>query len=243
MLRHIYRYIVEEASGVCSGYLIPVQIGAATEYALIVLDQAGKFVNQFPVAIQADRLFGESDRNTAIQRAVGVSKTIRYADDMAIVRTGAQRTAYVLMGKFSGFKSFIHAMVALNSDFGIMGMEITGHEEDPGLGGEIEKEYFKNQFKNRSFEGLKTLTVTRDPLPEDYRRYLERQKWQNRKISQTDMAALGEKYRRADIHAISGATISSACVTRGVKQLVKNFAYRIALLDRAIQENRIPADF
>ena len=107
----------------------------------------------------------------------------------------------------------------------------------------FEKEYFKNQFKGKSFEGIQVLAVTKDPLPEDYRRFLETQKWQSRKISQADASVLGEKYRRADIHAISGATISSTCVTRGVKQLVKHFAYRIALLDRAIQENRIPAAF
>jgi Na+-translocating ferredoxin:NAD+ oxidoreductase subunit G len=243
VLLHVYRYIVEDDSGVCSGYLFPVQHGARAEYGFLILNQTGQFVAQFPVADQAEKLINEADRNTAVQTAAGASKIIRYADDMTIVRTGDQRTAYVLMGKFSGFKTFIHALVALNPDFGINGMEITSHEEDPGLGGEIEKEYFKNQFKGKSFEKLQILTVTRDPLPEDYRQYLETQKWQGRKISQADAAVLGEKYRRADIHAISGATISSTCVTQGVKQLVKNFAYRIALLDRAIQENRIPAAF
>lgn len=242
-LCHVYRYIVEDESGVYSGYLIPVHNGAETEYSFVVLNQTGKFTTQFRVAIQAEKLMNEADRKTAIQTATGPSKNIRYADDMTIVRTGEQRTAYVLMGKFSGFKNFIHAMVALNSNFGVMGMEITSHEEDPGLGGEIEKEYFKNQFKERSFEGLQILTVTKDPLPEDYRRYLETKKWQSRQITQTDAAVIGEKYRSANIHAISGATISSACVTQGVKQLVKNFTYRIALIDRAVQENRIPAAF
>lgn len=242
-LCHVYRYIVEDESGVCSGYLIPVQKGIKTEYMFLILNQAGRFVAQIPVAVQAEKLTNEAERNNAVQTAVGASKTIRYADDMTIVRTGDQRTAYVLMGKFSGFKTYIHALVALNPDFGIKGMEITSHEEDPGLGGEIEKEYFRNQFKGKSFEALQILTVTRDPLPEDYRRYLETKKWQSRQITQADAVVLGEKFRRADIHAISGATISSTCVTQGVKQLVKNFAYRIALLDRAILENRIPAAF
>jgi len=243
VLRHVYRYIVEDASGVCSGYLFPVQDGAKAEHVFLILSQAGRFVAQFPVAVQAEKLINETDRSSAVQAAAGASKTIRYADDMTIVRTADQRSAYVLMGKFSGYKTFIHALVALNPDFGVTGMEITSHEEDPGLGGEIEKEYFKNQFKGKSFEGLQILTVTKDPLPEDYRRYLETRKWQSRQMTQADAAVLGEKYRHSNIHAISGATISSTCVTQGVKQLVKNFAYRIALLDRAIQENRIPAAF
>jgi len=242
-LCHVYRYIVEDASGVCSGYLFPVQDGAKAEYVFLILNQSGRFVVQFPVAVQSEKLIHESDRNTAVQTAAGASKTVRYADDMTIVLTAGQRTAYVLMGKFSGFKTFIHALVALNPDFGITGMEITSHEEDPGLGGEIEKEYFKNQFKGKSVEGLQTLTVTKDPLPEDYRRYLETRKWLSQGMTQADATVLGEKYRHANIHAISGATISSTCVTQGVKQLVKNFAYRIALLDRSIQENRIPAAF
>ena len=214
-LCHVYRYIVEDESGVCSGYLIPVQDGAKTKYVFLILNQAGRFVAQFPVAVQAEKLINEADRSNAVQTATGASKTIRYADDMTIVRTGDQRTAYVLMGKFSGFKTYIHALVALNPDFGIKGMEITSHEEDPGLGGEIEKEYFRNQFKGKSFEALQILTVTRDPLPEDYRRYLETKKWQSRQITQADAVVLGEKFRRADIHAISGATISSTCVTPG----------------------------
>jgi electron transport complex protein RnfG len=242
-LCHVYRYIVEDESGVCSGYLFPVRDGAKAGYVFLILNQTGRFVAQFPVAVQAEKLINETDRTTTVQTTAGASKPVRYADDMTIVRTAEQRTAYVLMGKFSGFKTFIHALVALNPDFGITGMEITSHEEDPGLGGEIEKEYFKNQFKGKSFEGIQVLTVTKDPLPEDYRRYLETKKWQSRQMTQADAAVLGEKYRRSNIHAISGATISSTCVTRGVKQLVKNFAYRITLLDRAILENRIPAAF
>jgi len=148
-----------------------------------------------------------------------------------IAVTGAERRAYVVMGKFPGYKNAIHVMVALKPDFSILGLEITAHEEDPGLGGEIEKAYFKNQFRGKPFEELKHLRVTTAPLAEEHRRVLDAD------------AAPVEKFQREDIHAISGATISSAAVAHGVRRLVRNAVHRISLLDQVIRENRIAAAF
>jgi electron transport complex protein RnfG len=242
-LSHVYRYILSDDTGIRSGYLVLVLNGSQIQHEFLIVDRDGGFVNRHPVTIPPEKAATESDRNAAIQHVLGQAVTIRYADDMIIASQNDIRTAYVLLGKFPGFKTFIHAMVALNSGFGILGMEITAHEEDPGLGGEIEKDFFKNQFRDRSLEVVKGLTVTKDPLPDDYRFYLEPQKWEDRQIDEADAAALKEKYQAADIHAISGATISSRCVTDGVRQLVKNFSYRIQILDRVMSEKQIHAAF
>jgi electron transport complex protein RnfG len=50
-------------------------------------------------------------------------------------------------------------------------------------------------------------------------------------------------YREKDIYALTGATISSAAVTSGVKGMAQKFAYRIQILDRAIDAGDIPVLF
>ncbi|RPJ21404.1 MAG: FMN-binding protein, partial [Desulfobacteraceae bacterium] len=51
------------------------------------------------------------------------------------------------------------------------------------------------------------------------------------------------KYQDNDIYALTGATISSKAVTDGVKGMVKRFAYRVEILERVVQSQKLPAAF
>ena len=154
-----------------------------------------------------------------------------------------KRTAYLLPGEFPGFKTFIKAMVALDTDFQLLGLEVIEHEEDPGLGGEITQDYFKNQFVGKSFETLKRLTVIKEPLPADYERYLTSMGMGEDGLSDGEAAEIRKRYKDQDIHALTGATISSAAVTNGVKAMVKKFAYRIQILDQALADGDVTVLF
>jgi Na+-translocating ferredoxin:NAD+ oxidoreductase subunit G len=120
-------------------------------------------------------------------------------------------------------------------------MEVMEHEEDPGLGGEIEQDYFKNQFNSKTFERLKELDVVKQPLPEEYRKYLEPELRQT--LTPQDLESIKRKYQGNDIYALTGATISSKAVTDGVKNAAVKFAYRMETLDRVIAEQGVPAAF
>ncbi|MDM8548604.1 FMN-binding protein [Desulfobacterales bacterium HSG2] len=223
---NIYRYIIEDKNKTYLGYVVPAEQDTGSGYELLLIDLEGRLITRHRLDLLSERAMEEQDRAAAIANVLGSHEHARYAETMIIAKLNDQRIAYLLPGKFPGFKTFIHVMAALDSDFNLLGLEIMSHEEDPGLGGEIEREYFKNQFKGKSFEKLRLLEVIKEPLPEEYRRYLERE------VSQKDMARIGKEYQDEDIHAITGATISSSCVTNGLKRMVKKFVYRIKILDR-----------
>ena len=56
------------------------------------------------------------------------------------------KVVYLIPREFPGFKTFIEVMLALNPSLEIIGLEIMEHEEDPGLGGDNDQDYFKKQF-------------------------------------------------------------------------------------------------
>src|SRR3990167_2423705 len=113
-------------------------------------------------------------------------------------------TGYVTEGSQYGFKSLIRFFVALSQNFQIRGVEVISHEEDPGLGDEITKQAFKNQFLGIRLEDLQTLKLTKGPKPEEVAPEKEKQ-----------------------IYAVTGATISSQALVDGVKQAVWHLERRL----------------
>ncbi len=234
-LHSIYRYIIQDNDRTDLGYLAPVEQEAGVVYEMWVLDLEGNLIDRRRLGLSPETAMEKPDRDAAVTAALGPGQQARYADTMIIAAANGERIAYLLPGEFSGFKTFIHVMAALDADFNLLGLEIMDHEEDPGLGGEIEKPYFKNQFKGKSLEQLRDLDVIKEPLPDDYRHFLEKT------AAREDLVRIGKAYQDEDIHAIAGATISSRCVTDGLKRMVKKSVYRIKILDRVISKNHIPA--
>src|SRR3989338_6593913 len=111
---------------------------------------------------------------------------------------------YVTEASQYGFKSHIRFFVALDTHFQIRGVEVISHEEDPGLGAEITKPFFKNQFLGIRLEDLQTLKLTKGPKPEEVAPEKEKQ-----------------------IYAVTGATISSQALVDGVKQAVWHLERRL----------------
>ena len=236
-MHEMYRYLVGEGEELTMGYLLPLQDGT---FCFVTIDLAGTFVAQTPVALVAEKATEEGERTQAVGAAIGADKLLRYADQTIVVTDGGKRTAYLLPGRFAGFKTFIGAMLAIDPNFSILGLEIMEHEEDPGLGAEIDQGYFKNQFKGKPLETVKKLEVVKTPLPEEYLRALEAEK---SGLGAAEVASIQEQYQDNDIYALTGATISSRAVTNGVKAMVKKFAYRLAILDRVLAEQHIATPF
>lgn len=238
-----YRYILEEDGKQYMGYMLPVEQQGEITYKLLVMDLKGAYVKTYDVDLSPELAREQPDRTAALTEALGSAENFTYADSATVATRGDKREAYLVPGEFPGFKTFIEVMLALNPSFDVIGLEIMEHEEDPGLGGEIEQKYFKNQFKGLDYQQVMDLDVVKKPMPEKYKTFLEAGEKKQKIMSKEEIEKIREKYKDSDIYALTGATISSRAVTDGVKGIVSKFAYRVKTLEELIQEQDIPVSF
>jgi electron transport complex protein RnfG len=134
-------------------------------------------------------------------------------------------------------------MVSLNPDFTVTGVAVTSAEEDPGLGAEIQKSFFRNQFVGKTLELLKKLTVVKEPLPPNYAAALDPAKAKAKGLTPEQVKEIKEKHLKDNIYALTGATISSRAMTNGVVSTVKKFVYRLDKLNEAIKKEQLSVAF
>jgi H+/Na+-translocating ferredoxin:NAD+ oxidoreductase subunit G len=236
-MHEVYRYIISSTDKQSIGYLVPKEHGETAGFLFVNLDLNGSLLETKPVTLSETDALEAEPRSKAVQAAVGPGRAVNFADQTIVVTNNGRRTGYLLSGKFQGFKTFVKVMLAVDPAFSIIGMEILEHEEDPGLGAEIEQDYFKNQFKGKPFETLKAIGVVKAPIPADYLAAL------NGKVDEEDILKLQEEYKDKDIYALTGATISSRAVANGVKGIVTKFAYRVNVLDKVLNEQHLAVSF
>ncbi len=240
-LYSIYRYVIDEKGSKYLGYMIPVKKGSDFGYALLVLTLDGKFHASHELKLGPEQALDAPEREKALEAVLKKpASSVVYSDETVVASMDGKRVAYLLPGRFQGFKTFIKVILAVDPGYKILGLEIMENEEDPGLGGDIVQDFFKNQFKNKSFQKLKELDVVKQPLPEQYRKVLEAKKGS---MSQEELERIRAKYQDSDIYALTGATISSRAVADGVKGMVKRFAYRVEVLDQVVASQKLPVAF
>ncbi|OGT32769.1 MAG: FMN-binding protein [Gammaproteobacteria bacterium RBG_16_51_14] len=241
-LFNIYRYIISKGENKFLGYILPVKGDIDNGFQLVMIDLEGQFAEKFALSITPEKVSDAGERDKVLIAALPGDMHFFFADEAIIVNDGDKRQAYLLPGQFPGFKTFIKVFLALDPQLSVLGFDVVAHEEDPGLGAEIEKDYFKNQFAGKTVEAMKTIKVVKVPLPDEYRKYLEEEK-QDIKMLEAEQEAIRQKYKDADIHALTGATISSDAVTNGLKNMLKKFVYRLQILENVINEQSIPVSF
>jgi len=237
----VYRYVLTDPKGVNTlGYLIPLKEGG---YVLAEIDLDGKPGKTYKIDADAAKLSDRTARDAAVKAALPSSMKAVYAQALFVANLGEKRLGYVIPGVTQGFKTFVKLMVSLDPSFTVTGVAITESEEDPGLGAEIEHNYFKNQFAGKTLEILKELKVVKEPLPSDYLAALDPAVAARRGLSKEQVKEIKEKHLKDDIYALTGATISSRAVTTGVRDTVRKFVYRIGILDGAIKKENLHVAF
>jgi Na+-translocating ferredoxin:NAD+ oxidoreductase subunit G len=137
---------------------------------------------------------------------------------------------FVVEGESRGYKNRIRFFVALDSAFVVQGVKVVEHEEDPGLGAEVATGWFQAQFAGRTADQVATLDVTKDPMPEDWRAALLTLAGEGPTAWRAKHADLLAREHARPVYAVTGATISSRALTRGVRTTVEHFRRRWALL-------------
>ena len=237
----VYRYVLTDPKGVNSlGYLIPLKEGG---YVLAEIDLEGKPGKTYKIDADPAKLADRAARDAAVKAALPSNVKAVFAQTLFVANLGDKRLGYVVPGVTQGFKTFIKLMVSLDPNFTVTGVAITESEEDPGLGAEIEQNYFKNQFVGKTLEILKELKVVKEPLPADYLAALDPAVAAKRALGEDQIKEIKDKHLKDDIYALTGATISSKAVTTGVKDTVRKFVYRLGILDDAIKKENLHAAF
>jgi electron transport complex protein RnfG len=233
----IFRYVVTMNGDRFIGYLLPTADNNEESFLFIVINGNGNLVLKKKISISTEEVKEQKKRDEIIQATIGNDKTVAFGDKITVVTDKGKRKAYLLSGKFPGYKSNISIILALDPELNIIGLEIMDNEEDPGLGAEISQNYFKKQFMFKPFEAIKKLDVVKEPLPEDYFNALEG------KLDEKQAVSIMKKYKNSKIYALTGATISSSRVTNGIKAMTKKFAYRINVLDTILKKHNISVPF
>lgn len=70
---------------------------------------------------------------------------------------GSEFLGYIAETYGKGYSSYINVLVGTDKDFVIQKIKIISHAETPGLGDEVEKAYFKDQFKGKTLEQLEVV--------------------------------------------------------------------------------------
>lgn len=149
---------------------------------------------------------------------------------MFVASQGGALAGFVVEGESRGYKNRIRFFVALDSALAIRGVRVVEHEEDPGLGAEVATSWFDGQFVGRTPEQVAALDVTKDPMPEDWRGALNELGRTPVGEWRTKHADLMQRESAHPVYAVTGATISSRALTRGVRTTLDHFRRRWTLL-------------
>jgi len=88
-------------------------------------------------------------------------KTGKVKEDKECI--GPEDIGYIVEGYGKGYSSYIHILASVDKNFILKKISVLGHGETPGLGDEIEKEYFQKQFEGKTVD---TLVVIKGETPD-----------------------------------------------------------------------------
>ena len=240
-IHHVERFVVNRPDGtIALGYLLPLK---DHKHVFAEIDLNGKVGEIFTIKADTAQLSEKSTMDAAILADLPKGTKIKHAQTLYVADLGDKRLGYVVSGSTQGFKTFIKLMVSLDPQFTVTGVAILHSEEDPGLGDEIKKDFFKNQFTGKTLELLKKLTVVKDPLPLEYATALDPEKAKKKGLTDQQVKEIKNQHLNDNIYALTGATISSKALTVGVVDTVKKFVYRLDILNDAIKDKSLSVAF
>jgi len=141
---------------------------AKITFTLVVFYVIGGFILAFVYANASPKIYrnNEEAEKKALKQLMPEAEDISKLGDWTIhdkhakyfiAKRGGETIGYVIQSFGKGYSSYINTFVAVDKGFKVRKINILSHGETPGLGDEIEADYFQDQFKDKDFEHLKVL--------------------------------------------------------------------------------------
>ena len=135
---------------------------------LVIVYLIGGFILAFAYAKASPLIYknNEEAEKKALKLLIPEADDIKKAGDWTIhdkhakyfiAKKDGKVIGYVVQSFGKGYSSYIDTLIAVNKDFVVQKISILHHGETPGLGDEIEADWFQNQFKGKSLEHLKVI--------------------------------------------------------------------------------------
>jgi electron transport complex protein RnfG len=140
--------------------IIKITINLVIIYIIGGLILAGVYAKTSPVIYQKN----EQEKQEALKKMAPEAEAIDKLGDWYphekhaeyyVVKKGGDTAGYIIQTFGKGYSSYINILVATDKDLKIEKIEILSHAETPGLGDEIEKPSFKEQFKGKDPEHVR----------------------------------------------------------------------------------------
>lgn len=148
--------------------IIKITINLVVIYLIGGFILAGIYAKTSPIIFKNNEL----DKQEALKKLIPDADIIekigdwkihgKYAEYFIAKKSGIG-IGYIIQSFGKGYSSYINVLVAVDNDMKIKKIDILAHAETPGLGDEIEKDDFKNQFVGKGIEHIKLVkTETQD---------------------------------------------------------------------------------
>lgn len=142
--------------------IFKITLNLVVIYVIGGLILAGVYAKTSPIIFKNN----EEAKKQALKQLIPEADTIEMKGDWTIHGKHAEYfvgmkngevIGYIVQSFGKGYSSYINTLIAVDKDFKVKKINILGHAETPGLGDEIETDWFKNQFSGKDVEHLKVL--------------------------------------------------------------------------------------
>ena len=142
--------------------IFKITLNLVVIYVIGGLILAGVYAKTSPIIFKNN----EEAKKQALKQLIPEADTIdmkgdwtihgKHAEYFVAMKNG-EVVGYIVQSFGKGYSSYINTLIAVDKDFKVKKINILGHAETPGLGDEIETDWFKNQFSGKDVEHLKVL--------------------------------------------------------------------------------------
>lgn len=137
-------------------------------FNLVIVYLIGGFILAFVFANTSPKVFQNNEKaeQKTLKELMPDAEEVKKLGDWTIhdkhakyfvAKKGGEPVGYMIQSFGKGYSSYINTFIAVDKDFTVQKINILAHGETPGLGDEIETDWFKNQFKGKTIDHLKVI--------------------------------------------------------------------------------------